>query len=57
MIMPKLSKECIYKMFVNEFPMAMQLDQSFNTTHREYMKELLRNESNVIKSLIRLNGT
>ena len=55
--MPKMSKECIYKMFVNEFPMAMQLDQSFNTTHREYMKELLRNESNASKSLIRLNGT
>ena len=55
--MPKLSKECIYKIFVNEFLMAMPIDQSFNTTHREYMKELLRNESNVSKSLIRLNGT
>ena len=55
--MPKLSNECIYKFFVNEFPMVMQLDQSFNTTHREYMKKLLRNESNVRTSLIRLNGT
>ena len=55
--MPKISEECIYKIFVNEFPMAMPIDQSFNKTHREYMKELLRNKSNDSKSLIRLNGT
>ena len=48
--MSNLGEKAIYQIIVNGDPMVMQLDQIINIAHRDYMKESLRNESNVSKS-------
>ena len=54
MIIIFVGEKDIYQISVNDYPMAMQLDQTINMAHRDKMKEDL---GTLINHKIRLDGT